>query len=149
MANHRDKAHLLDVMRRYRYAILATVGSTHTPQAAIVGVAVTDALETVFDTLSQTRKAVNLVGNPRIALVFGGWDESDPRTVQYEGVADVPEGPDREQVQQMYFGVFPDGPSRLSWPGITYVRVRPRWLRYSDYTVDPPVIIEGPPDIWQ
>jgi hypothetical protein len=28
------------------------------------------------------------------------------------------------------------------WPGLIYVRVRPTWIRYSDYNVDPPQIVE-------
>ena len=36
----------------------------------------------------------------------------------------------------------PDGPDRLSWPGLIYVRVRPTWLRYSDYSRDPVEIVE-------
>ncbi len=47
-----------------------------------------------------------------------------------------------EHIKQLYFGVHPDGRSRLSWPGLMYVRVRPTWIRYSDYNVDPPRIVE-------
>ena len=28
------------------------------------------------------------------------------------------------------------------WPDLIYVRVRPTWIRYSDYNVDPPQIVE-------
>jgi len=28
--------------------------------------------------------------------------------------------------------------------GITYVRVRPAWVRYSDFRIDPPGIVELP-----
>ena len=28
---------------------------------------------------------------------------------------------------------FPDGPQRELWPGISYVRVRLTWARYSDF----------------
>jgi hypothetical protein len=28
------------------------------------------------------------------------------------------------------------------WPGLIYVRARPTWIRYSDYNVDPPQIVE-------
>ncbi len=80
--------------------------------------------------------------NPRLALVIGGLNAGDERTVQYEGVADEPSGAELERVKQMYYGVHPDGPSRLSWPGLTYVRVRPTWMRYSDYNLDPPQIVE-------
>ena len=30
----------------------------------------------------------------------------------------------------------------MSWPGLIYVRVRPTWIRYSNYSVDPPEIVE-------
>ena len=45
------------------------------PQAALIGFGVTDQFELVFDTLRSTRKAVNLEGNPRVALVIGGWGD--------------------------------------------------------------------------
>jgi hypothetical protein len=112
------------------------------PQAAVVGVAVTDQFEVVFDTLDSTRKAQNLRRNPHVALVFGGLIAADERTLQYEGVADEPTGDDLERVKQAYYEVYPDGRSRATWPGLIYVRVRPSWIRYSDYNVDPPQVVE-------
>jgi hypothetical protein len=32
--------------------------------------------------------------------------------------------------------------TRLSWPGLIYVRIRPTWIRYSNYNIDPPQIVE-------
>jgi hypothetical protein len=133
---------ILTFIRGYRWAIEATSSATLAPQAAIIGIAVTEQLELVFDTLSSSRKAVNLRSNRRMALVIGGWNEGDARTLQYEGVADFPEGAELERLKQVYFSAFPDGPTRLSWPGITYVRVKPAWVRYSDFRVEPPVITE-------
>jgi hypothetical protein len=46
------------------------------------------------------------------------------------------------QPSELYLQTFPDGRERLAWPGLIYVRARPRWLRYSDYRSDPPVIVE-------
>lgn len=137
-----DKVVLLEFMRSHRWAIEATCSPANAPQAAIIGVAVTEDLHLVFDTLASSRKAMNLSVNPRIALVIGGWADADSRTLQYEGSADFPAGAELEQVKQVYFAAFPDGPARLTWPGITYVRVKPRWVRYSDFTVDPPAIAE-------
>ena len=111
-------------------------------QAAVVGIAVTDRFEIVFDTVESTRKAENLRRNPKLALVIGGLIAGDERTVQYEGVADEPSGIELERIKRAYYGVYPDGPSRLNWPGLMYVRVRPTWIRYSDYTCDPPEIVE-------
>jgi general stress protein 26 len=136
------RARLLAFLRSERLAVQASSAADGAPQAAVVGFAVTDELELVFDTLASTRKARNLRRNPKIAFVIGGLGDRDERTVQYEGVADEPSGPELERLKREYYAVFPDGPSRISWPGLTYVRVRPTWIRYSDYNVDPPEIIE-------
>jgi hypothetical protein len=76
------------------------------------------------------------------AFVIGGAAPGDERRVQYEGVADEPSGDELEQLKTVYYGVYPNGPDRLSWPGLIYVRVRPRWIRYSDYSLSPPLIVE-------
>lgn len=111
-------------------------------QAAVVGVAITDRFEVVFDTLESTRKAENLRRNSKLAFVIGGLVDGDGRTVQYEGIADEPSGSELERIKQAYYAVYPDGPTRLSWPGLMYVRVRPMWIRYWDYNVDPPHVAE-------
>ncbi len=136
---------LLEFLRRHRLAVEASVSADDGAQAAVVGIAITDGFEIVFDTLESTRKAKNLRRNARLAFVIGGLDAADERTVQYQGVADEPSGDDLERVKQTYYGVYPDGPSRLSWPGLIYVRVRPTWIRYSDYRCDPPQIVEFSP----
>lgn len=136
------RTRLLDFLRAHRLAVQATVSDDGGPQAAVVGYAVTDRFELVFDTLASTRKARNLRRNPKLALVIGGLKAGDERTVQYEGVADEPSGAELERLKQTYYAVFPDGRSRLSWPGLIYVRVRPSWIRYSDYNSDPPEIVE-------
>jgi hypothetical protein len=126
-------------IRRHRHGVQASVAPGGAPQAAVVGVAVTDALEIVFDTLGDTRKAANLRRDGRAALVIG-WDQE--QTVQLEGVADEPRGAELAAVKQTYFAAFPDGSTRESWPGITYFRVRPTWIRYSDFRGSTPVIVE-------
>jgi hypothetical protein len=153
------RVELIGFLRRYKLAVVATVGAPSlgrrlaggpalpsgqgsppgAPQAAVVGFAVSDQLEIVFDTLESTRKYANLVADPRVALVIG-WD--DAITAQIEGVADVPAGAELERLRECYFGPYPDGRERLAWPGITHVRVRPTWARLSDFTCDPPSIVE-------
>ena len=137
-----DSTHLLQFLRQHRLAVQASVSATESPQAAVVGFAVTDQFEIVFDTLDSTRKAQNLRRHPRIALVIGGVNAGDEQTVQYEGIADEPSGAELERLKAVYYGVYPDGRSRLEWSGLIYVRVRPTWIRYSDYNVHPPKIVE-------
>jgi hypothetical protein len=133
---------VLEYMRTQRYAVQASVSSKQSPQAAVVGIAVSDDFEIIFDTLGSSRKAANLRDNARIAFVIGGLVEGDERTVQYEGIADEPSDHEGDRIRELYFSIFPDGRDRLSWPGITHFRARPQWLRYSDYRQDPPVIVE-------
>ena len=130
---------LVRFLRRYKLAVEASVAPDGVPQAAVVGFAISDELEIVFDTVEMTRKYRNLRANPRIALVIG-WD--DEMTAQLEGVVDFPTGPELDRMRNCYFLAHPDGRDRLAWPGITYVRVRPTWVRYSDFTQDPPRIVE-------
>lgn len=42
----------------------------------------------------------------------------------------------------LYLETFPDGVARQGWKGLTYFRVRPTWLRYSDFRTTPPTVIE-------
>jgi general stress protein 26 len=137
-----NRSAILAFMRRHRVAVQASVSAAGSAQAAVVGIAVTDRFEIVFDTLGSSRKAQNLRRNPKVAFVIGGLVDGEERTVQYEGLADEPTGEELERVKQAYYDVYPDGRSRLAWPGLTYVRVQPAWIRYSDFSVASPMILE-------
>jgi uncharacterized protein YhbP (UPF0306 family) len=137
-----DRLGLLAFLRRHSWAIQASTTPGGSVQAALIGFVVTDDLQIVFEALESTRKIQNLRRNPRIALVIGGWTAGDERTVQYEGAADEPHGEELEGLKAIYLRRFPGGWSRKSWPGWVYVRVRPTWLRYSDYASGSPRVVE-------
>jgi general stress protein 26 len=123
-------AEVYEFMKRESLAVVATVSEFGQPEAALMGFAVTRELEIVFDTVKSSRKYPNLKQNPRVAWVIGCTTEV---TVQYEGVAEELQGEELAKYQKTYFAKFTDGPARMSWPGITYFVVRPKWLRYCDY----------------
>ena len=137
-----NAARLLAFLRSHRLAVQSSVSESGAPQAAVVGYAVTDQFEIVFDTIESSRKGRNLRRNNRIALVIGGLLDGEERTIQYEGIADEPTGEDLERLKHVYYKAYPDGPTRLSWPGLIYFRVRPTWIRYSDFHANPPEIVE-------
>ncbi|WP_245313036.1 pyridoxamine 5'-phosphate oxidase family protein [Bradyrhizobium macuxiense] len=58
------RAELLAFLRRHRLAVVSTVYDG-APQAAVVGIAITDDLEIIFDTLTTSRKYRNLQADPR------------------------------------------------------------------------------------
>jgi len=137
-----NPAGLLRFMREHPLAVESSVSADRRPQSAVVGIAVSDAFEVVFDADAGSRKVANLRREPGIAFVIGGTASGDERTAQYEGIADEPEGPELERLLELYFEVFPDGRERRSRPGITFVRARPRWIRYTDFRADPPEAVE-------
>jgi len=129
-----DVEELVLFLRETRLAVQASVTEDGWPQAAVIGFVVSDAGELFFDTSTASRKCQNLRRDPRIALVVG-WAE---RTAQYEGIADEPVGAELERFKALYFASFPDGRERERWPDIGYFRVRPRWVRVSDFTAPEP-----------
>jgi PPOX class probable F420-dependent enzyme len=137
------RAELLSFLRQSRVAVEATAAEDGTPQAAVVGIAVSDGLEIIFDTLESTRKYANLRADPRIALVVG-WDRE--ATAQIDGVASFPQGTELERARDCYFSVYPDGKQRLAWPGLAHVVVRPSQIRFSDFTATPPLFVTFGPN---
>ncbi len=134
-----NESDLYDFIARSRLAVLSTSAKTGSPQSALVGIAVTPTLEIIFDTVKSSRKYPNLIARPSCSFVIGWAGE---QTVQYEGEAVEPSGPELQRYQDIYFRTWPDGPSRASWPAIAYFVIRPTWIRYSDFDQNPPVVQE-------
>jgi uncharacterized pyridoxamine 5'-phosphate oxidase family protein len=129
-----------EFIRAETLAVFGTISPEGKPQAALVGIAVTEDLEIIFDTLRVTRKFRNIQHNPAASFVIGCTREV---TVQYEGIARELLGADElKHYQQIYFAKWPDGPTRLTWEGITYIVVKPAWIRFSDFLATPPRIGE-------
>ncbi|SPF42031.1 Segregation and condensation protein A [Candidatus Sulfopaludibacter sp. SbA4] len=135
------EADLFAFLTKHRLGVLGTIGPAGAPQSALVGIAVTPQLEIVFDTVKSSRKYPNLIARPACSFVIGGWGTGE-QTVQYEGQAEELKSPELEKYQAIYFQAWPDGPVRMSWPGIVYFVVRPSWIRYSDFDQNPPLIRE-------
>ena len=96
-------------MRSHSLAVQTSISPRSAPQAAVVGTVVSDRFEVFFDTVESSRKAANLRRNPKIAFVVGGLLDGDERTVQCEGVADEPDGPDLRRLKEALL----QGASRL------------------------------------
>jgi hypothetical protein len=133
------KADIYQFISKQKLGVLGTLSSGGSPQSALVGIAVTPELEIIFDTVKSSRKFRNLMSNSGCSFVVGWAGEV---TVQYEGQASQPKGVALARYQQAYFARWPECRSHLSWPGITYFVVRPRWIRYSDFDQNPPFIEE-------
>jgi general stress protein 26 len=122
---------IFNIARRERFLVVSTVNESGAPEGALMGFALTQANEIVFDTLASSRKAANLARNDAAALVIG-WE--DGISLQMEGVARRPAGEDLANAKEAYFRQWPDGRARENWPDIAYIVVHPKWIRYSNYS---------------
>ena len=130
---------LYGFLRLCKLGVVHSIGDSDVPQSALVGIAVSDKLEIVFDTVDRSRKYSNLIARPKCSFVIGWTGE---QTVQYEGDAYKLSEGELQQYQQIYFEAWPECRAHLSWPGIVYFVVRPRWIRYSDFDQSPPLVEE-------
>ncbi|HEU4719362.1 MAG TPA: pyridoxamine 5'-phosphate oxidase family protein [Bacteroidia bacterium] len=124
------KDFLFRFLREHKLAVISSLSSKGKPESALVGIAVTENLELIFDTVMSSRKYSNIIAHPGISAVIGWENET---TVQYEGVASVVKS-DEEIFREIYFDAFPDGRERFkTWPGLVHFVVRPKWIRYSSF----------------
>jgi len=125
------KNFVYEFIRRYKLGVVSTISLNNKPEAALVGIAVSDDLEIIFDTVKTSRKYQNLLKSPSVALVIG-WDSET--TVQYEGIATELNGADAQYFKEIYFEVYPDGRERAqTWPDIVHFKITPKWIRYSNF----------------
>ncbi len=131
---------LHNFISKHKFAVLSTVSEDNSAQAAAVGIVASNDLRIFFDTVTTSRKYKNLSSNSSIAFVIG-WE--DGKTIQYEGIARIPNETELQEFLELYFSVFPDGIERNEqWKDITYFLVQPRWIRFSDFTATPQHIEE-------
>jgi len=132
------KDFIYNFIKQHNLAVLSTLSEEHKPEAALIGFAISEDLEIVFDTVKTSRKYPNLLQNPFVAVVIG-WDNET--TVQYEGIATELSGPEADYYKDIYFEVYPDGRERaVTWPHIVHFKITPKWIRYSNF--NDPVVIE-------
>lgn len=128
-----------DFVKKQKIAVLSTVNSQGKPESAVLEFGETDELELVFDTYTSSRKYKNLQTNKNVSLVIG-WDEDI--TVQYEGVAEEIKGEEAKKYKKAYWNKNPIAQRWEAREGITFFKVTPRWIRYSDLNKDPWEVFE-------
>lgn len=124
------KAAFIAYIQETNCGVISTADKEHGPEAAFINLAVAPDFGIVFETLITSRKYRNLQTDPRAALVIGGHGRT---TLQIEGLVDEPADVVRDDLVTLYYDACPQNTSHRNWPGLTYLRLRPRWIRYSDY----------------
>ena len=125
---------LYQFMQRQKLAVMASVNTESWPEAAVVGMVVTEDLEIFCSTFRTSRKFENIKNNPRVALAIG-WE--DGKTVQYEGNAvDVTDDESSELLKSRLASI-PSIAKYLERDHQIFYKINPKWIRFSDLSVDP------------
>ena len=114
-------------------AVLATISPDYVPEAALMGVAVSDSAVLIFDAPAGARKLSNIHFNDRVAVVIG-W--SGGVSIQVEGSVRIVIGDERKHYEEIYASQFPN--SQVSSPSFEVFVVIPSWVRRYDATTEPP-----------
>lgn len=132
-----DQQTIQDHLKANKLMTISTLAAdteTGKPQSALVAFAELPSLEILFQTVEYSRKYRNLSENQAVAIVIG-WDLENYQTLQYEGVAE--QVPVEEAEEYHHYFLDKDSPSSeiiLKNPRARFFRVKPTWLRYSDYS---------------
>jgi pyridoxine/pyridoxamine 5'-phosphate oxidase len=132
-----SKSDIYNFLTAHRLAVASTVSANGAPESALIYAVPTPELELIFYTLQTARKCENLQRDGRISFVIG-WPQENDRvsnqdTVQYEGRAEEQEGSARDAAKDLYLAGLPENAGMAAWPGLTFFRVRPVWIRFSSY----------------
>lgn len=138
MTETEQKKLIYTLLGKCRIGVLSTIHEDGAPQAAVVGVSERDGYELVFDTFPDSRKYKNLKADPRVAMVIG-WENDI--TIQYEGVAEEVSAADKADYLRTHIAKIPHEKTYVEMGAVPF-RIRPTWLRYCDYSVDPPLRFE-------
>ena len=122
---------VFDIAKSKRYLVVSTVNEAGAAEAALMGFALTQAKRSCSTLCRRAAKPSIWGAIPAAALVIG-WD--DNISLQIEGAARRPVSDDLVSAKEAYLSQWPDGRARENWPNIAYIVVRPKWIRYSNYS---------------
>ncbi|MCL5008863.1 MAG: pyridoxamine 5'-phosphate oxidase family protein [Patescibacteria group bacterium] len=132
------KRKVLRFLKQHHMGVIATLGGSQ-PEAAAIDFSETAELEVVFTTLAFYRKYKNLRKNSRVAFVVGGEEKI---TLQYEGVAEELSVKAFAKYLKRHVQKNPVEKKFAAMPEARFFKVRPVWLRYSDFAAQPNNIFE-------
>ena len=133
-----DKNQILEFIKQSTLAVFSTADSSGKTQAGVMAVAVADDWNIYLSTENNTRKVANLQTNPQSTLVFGGLQSP---SVQADGLSVIASGEEIEKCKNCILSIHPDTKDYLT-PTTVYIKFTPKWVKYSDYNQNPPLISE-------
>lgn len=129
-----QKEKIIKVLAQSTYGVIATSNLSGTPESALVTISYTPEFSIVFGSFKENRKNKNIAINSQVSMVIG-WDNAT--TLQLEGVATVVEGEEKILLEKAHCAKHPHFEKRKGNPSHAYIKVTPRWIRYTCLATSP------------
>jgi len=135
-----DKLSVLAFVKKNSFCVLSTATLSGKPESAVMSYTTKDDFTILISTETTTRKYPNILANPQASVVIGGLN-SDP-SAQLDGQIKVLQGPSADEAKTIILSVHPDMAAYVNTPNTKFLAFTPVWLRYSDFSQNPPEIVE-------
>lgn len=134
-----NKNTVLEFLKKNDLCVLSTASKSGKSESAVMAFTVKDNFMLLMNSEEKTRKIKNILENPQVSVVIGGL-KNDP-SVQIDGEGKIIEGDQAIEACEYMLKVHPE----LKDYGIEkgkFISITPNWLRWSDFTQNPPAIEE-------
>lgn len=135
-----EKKKVLEILKKNSLCVLSTSSIKGKSQSAVMESVVKDDLTILFNTEITTRKYKNVQENEQVSIVFGGWS-NDP-TIQIDGIARELAGQEEVKAKEYMLSVNPELKEYFNDEMGMFIEVKPIWVRYSDFSKNPPEVLE-------
>lgn len=134
-----NKNDVLEFIKKQSLAVISTVTPDHKSESAVMAYSVKDDLTLIMSTEPNTRKYQNIQNNQYVSVVIGGLKD-DP-TLQIDGIAKILNTLEETEAKTFALAQHPELKDYLSTT-CKFFTISPVWLRYSDFSQNPPEIVE-------
>lgn len=134
-----DKQKIEEFLKKNDLGVLATANKKGKTQAAVMAYVFKDNLLFVF-TETTTRKYKNIVENNQVSLIVGGFKD-DP-TVQIDGTIAELGLDEGGKIKESVLNLHPEWKGYFDSPNGRWFAIKPSWMRYSDFSANPPEVLE-------
>ncbi len=134
-----DKKSVLKILKSNDLCVLSTVTPDGKSQSALMAYTIKDDFTILMNTEATTRKVQNIIENNNVSLVVGGF-KGDP-SIQIDATARIADNQQAQEAQQYMLSQNPELSNYFA-PNGRFIIITPDWLKYSDYSQNPPEIKE-------
>ncbi|MFA5827772.1 MAG: pyridoxamine 5'-phosphate oxidase family protein [Candidatus Shapirobacteria bacterium] len=135
-----DKNTVFQFIKSQDLCILSTASKSGKTESAVMAFAVDDNFVIYMSTENTTRKFKNILKNNFVSVIVGGL-KSDP-SVQLDGTTIILTDTEIAAAKDFMLSLHPELKDYFNTPNSMFFTVTPSWLRYSDFSQNPPEVIE-------